>query len=295
MDYYFIFEQWKERARQRINVEAISNSDDDYIGFLEIKDIDIVDELMREWVQMHPLPRVKGDSFLDQFGKTNSVSPPRKRFVTNKEFSEVFNSSLGLKLANHIESVKRNLRSKKLSEKQRAYEQKKRDNQASRKELEGERGAIQSIGGMIISAKEALESPSKNVTIHDNELSKYYHQFYNLHPVYGLLNIKGEEDRQSYSLIFEEKDSYFHAMNAVNKTLGSFFFASRRFSIPDKARKMHTYIVAGSGSGKSELFKSLIYLDWLKGKSSVVVIDPNGDLSKPVSYTHLTLPTICSV
>ena len=38
-----------------------------------------------------------------------------------------------------------------------------------------------------------------------------------------------------------------------------------------------------------------ICLDFLRQGDKVCFIDINEEASKPVSYTHLTLPTICSV
>ena len=47
--------------------------------------------------------------------------------------------------------------------------------------------------------------------------------------------------------------------------------------------QVHTYIVGGTGSGKSELMKNMIYDRMKRAKSAVIVIDPKGDLSREVS------------
>ena len=47
--------------------------------------------------------------------------------------------------------------------------------------------------------------------------------------------------------------------------------------------KMHTYIVAGTGAGKSELLKTLVWQHIVKNLSAVVVIDPNGDFSQQIA------------
>lgn len=64
-----------------------------------------------------------------------------------------------------------------------------------------------------------------------------------------------------------------------------FFFTRLNWRIPEGARKKHTYIVAGSGSGKSELLKVLIlsYLKKSKRAESVFLLDPHGDIAQQVA------------
>jgi len=58
----------------------------------------------------------------------------------------------------------------------------------------------------------------------------------------------------------------------------------------------HGYLVASSGSGKSELIKVLLYRELIlkEPKSSVIVIDPHGDLveeivrMKPMAKRHIS-------
>jgi len=59
--------------------------------------------------------------------------------------------------------------------------------------------------------------------------------------------------------------------------------------IPESARLRHTYITGGSGSGKSELLKLLIYnyAGRLKNYGAVVVIEPHGDLASEISQWGL--------
>lgn len=63
--------------------------------------------------------------------------------------------------------------------------------------------------------------------------------------------------------------------------LTQFFFSWFNAKLP--LSQVHTYIVGGTGSGKSELMKNMIYDRVKRGKSAVVVIDPKGDLSKQVA------------
>lgn len=53
--------------------------------------------------------------------------------------------------------------------------------------------------------------------------------------------------------------------------------------IPTHERFMHTYITGQSGSGKSELLKSIIYSDILRNDGVVIVLEPHGDLSKEIA------------
>lgn len=61
----------------------------------------------------------------------------------------------------------------------------------------------------------------------------------------------------------------------------SFFFADK-INLPYNERKLHSFIVASSGSGKSELIKYLIWQDF-KHDTGLILIDPQGDLSDQVA------------
>lgn len=61
--------------------------------------------------------------------------------------------------------------------------------------------------------------------------------------------------------------------------------------IPEQQRHRHTYIVGGTGSGKSEMLKVLIWETITKNKAAVVVLDPKGDLAFEVAqFVDHTLP-----
>lgn len=61
-----------------------------------------------------------------------------------------------------------------------------------------------------------------------------------------------------------------------------FFFADK-IQIPYNERKLHSFIIASSGSGKSELIKYLIWQDFKNDKIGLILIDPQGDLSNQVA------------
>jgi hypothetical protein len=54
-------------------------------------------------------------------------------------------------------------------------------------------------------------------------------------------------------------------------------------SFSAQARNHHTYILGGSGSGKSELMKTDIHVSVKKNDSSIILIDPHGDAAKQVA------------
>lgn len=62
-------------------------------------------------------------------------------------------------------------------------------------------------------------------------------------------------------------------------------FFSSGYPIADKQRaKGHTYILGGTGSGKSELMKFLLFKDFQHAKRSVIVLEPHGKLTKEVAH-----------
>lgn len=63
-----------------------------------------------------------------------------------------------------------------------------------------------------------------------------------------------------------------------------FFFRKRQFWISEKAREKHTFICAGTGSGKSESIKHIVGHYLTKNtEPSVFLLDPHGDLALDVA------------
>ena len=81
------------------------------------------------------------------------------------------------------------------------------------------------------------------------------------------------------------EQGYIRFLCAEHGAESSFFFDRyRTLPIPIWARKLHTYIVAGSGSGKSELIKQLIFQDLYHNKNcAMVLIEPHGELSNQIA------------
>lgn len=92
---------------------------------------------------------------------------------------------------------------------------------------------------------------------------------------------------RSYS---NDYDGYLSYVQNSKHKLAQFFF--RWFSAKLPSNNVHTYIVGGSGSGKSTKIKKIIKERILKKKSSVIVLDPKGDLARDlvkwnVNYLNL--------
>lgn len=117
--------------------------------------------------------------------------------------------------------------------------------------------------------------------------------------VFDLVN---QENRRHYhqSLIaYERQKQEAELLNAYPGTLAGYgaylvrhhpplpgFFAGRRsFRIPERSRRLHTYVTGGSGSGKSECLKALLwpYVAEPSPSCAVVLIDPHGDVARQVA------------
>ena len=74
-------------------------------------------------------------------------------------------------------------------------------------------------------------------------------------------------------------------LRSVAPVWRAFYFTRLAWRIPDRARKKHCYIVAGSGSGKSELLKVLIlsHLKKRQRSETVFLLDPHGDIAGEVA------------
>ena len=70
--------------------------------------------------------------------------------------------------------------------------------------------------------------------------------------------------------------------NSANPILDPFHNSFEEL-LPKKDRCKHTYITGKTGSGKSELLKTLIYRDILSEDCSVILLDIHGDLAKEVT------------
>lgn len=129
----------------------------------------------------------------------------------------------------------------------------------------------------------------------DNEKPVYYYKdFLNRYFTF-VLNINNANDFIYFKKTYTpDIQGYLKLLqNSQAEKLKSFFFReSRPLKIPVKERTMHTYITGGTGSGKSELIKLLIYQDTVdieKGiRKNVILIDPHGDLAEAIFRLKLS-------
>lgn len=103
------------------------------------------------------------------------------------------------------------------------------------------------------------------------------------YPVYKMLGIASESHRQRFVNSYPNRlDGYFHLMKTKNADLWNIFNSRHTVRLPFGESEKHTYVLGGTGSGKSELLKHLILQDIGKGEKCVIVIEPNGDLSEQI-------------
>lgn len=125
-------------------------------------------------------------------------------------------------------------------------------------------------------------------------------EYNDLYPAYEWFQIIDEEQRKDF--IYGKSldvDQYIKDLNeqyAKDFPNSSFvaldFFLDRVVAtVPHKDLKMHAYVCGKSGSGKSELIKTIFYNIQSKGNpknsNSLIVIDPHGDLVKELRAFRL--------
>lgn len=104
------------------------------------------------------------------------------------------------------------------------------------------------------------------------------------YPVYRLLNITSDSQRQRFVNAYPNSlKGYFSLMKQKNLELHQLYNQTHHIRLPNDQREKHTYVVGGTGSGKSELLKHLILQDIGKQNKCVILIEPNGDLSEQVA------------
>lgn len=87
---------------------------------------------------------------------------------------------------------------------------------------------------------------------------------------------------QHYRNSFE---SYLHYLrHTFPDQVTAFFSTPYPFRVHENARQRHSYITGQSGSGKTELLKTLIYHYLTKNtQTAVILIDPHGDIARQVA------------
>lgn len=116
----------------------------------------------------------------------------------------------------------------------------------------------------------------------DNEWLKY--------PAFRFFNIISERQRLQFaSANSQDTQGYINAL--LKKKLGIMdllYSGQVKATLPIEFLKMHSYIVAPTGSGKSELLRLIFYeLQSKYDHFSLILIDPHGDLAKKVKRFHI--------
>ncbi len=110
------------------------------------------------------------------------------------------------------------------------------------------------------------------------------------YPGFRFFNIITERQRLHFtSSNTQDAEGYVQAIMKANLSVLSFFLGGRlKAYLPLPKIEMHTYVVAPTGFGKSELLRTIFYeLQKKYEKFSFVLIDPHGDLAKKVKRFHL--------
>jgi hypothetical protein len=108
-------------------------------------------------------------------------------------------------------------------------------------------------------------------------------------PLYQMLGIISASDRAFFI------DKYTPDMAGYIQFLRDyfpFFFNILKkpisLKIPETELRKHAYITGRTGSGKTELLKSILYDKITQNRSAIVVLDPNGDFAKDIAtFRHL--------
>ena len=91
-------------------------------------------------------------------------------------------------------------------------------------------------------------------------------------------------DRNEFTHTYSRDEAGYYKLLLETKTPIKRFFTRRLpFIIHDSDLARHGYIRGKTGSGKSEFLKLLIYSILINKKSSIVIIEPHGDLSEQVA------------
>lgn len=107
------------------------------------------------------------------------------------------------------------------------------------------------------------------------------------YPIYRLLGIANEKSRQRFvNSYHNELKDYFQLMKKNNKQLWELYHQRHVTRLPYSASGKHSYVLGGTGSGKSELLKHLILQDIGKKEKGVIIVEPNGDLSEQIAKQH---------
>lgn len=171
---------------------------------------------------------------------------------------KMWDVALGLKVTTNEkkEDIKRNLRFISYKEFMDLFNKPKK--------LEGEKTRYQ------YSVKEGREVPKKSFYTYEQEKLSLPFRHWN----------HRNDFIRSYS---QDESGYHKFLQETDLPFKDFFLLRLPYIIPESDLQRHVVVRGKTGSGKSEFLKILIYSIMKKKKSSIVIIEPHGDLSKQVA------------
>jgi len=94
-------------------------------------------------------------------------------------------------------------------------------------------------------------------------------------------NLGNSSQKEEFLKLLDDMDE--ELTNLIKSNLLDPFDDNFENLIPMVKRFKHTYVTGQTGSGKSELLKTLILRDILRGDGSVILLEPHGDLAEDVA------------
>lgn len=137
------------------------------------------------------------------------------------------------------------------------------------------------------------EKPNKSLLNAKNELQQQvFDEVYRQAVFEYHLNLKTYEKalylQEKLKRFEPTKSGYAHYLTENFKNLSPFL--NRTNKIPISQKGCHTYITGGTGSGKSELIKSLLWHYLIRNKGTgLVLLTPNGEIAEQVAKFWVNL------
>lgn len=139
------------------------------------------------------------------------------------------------------------------------------------------------------------EKPNKGLLNATNELQQRIFDEVFLQEIYNYqFNYKTYEKAFYLQEILKKyedtKCGYAHYLTENFKNVAPFLKQSNKLPINENNRRLHTYITGGTGSGKSEAIKSLIWHYLTRDKrTGLILLSPNGEICEQVAKFWLNI------
>ena len=213
---------------------------------------------------------------------TNKSVPPSPQFIANGSYQLSENISLSLDLCNTV--------AKQTKAFYTFVEFKRLQNTTLDKPIEPEKNDPK-----FYARKDKIYSPEliEKYGLKKVRLVEATNNYFKAHKDYEKRRNSYQEQRVQIRYIrshynFDERGYLEYILDTLKIRLPSFskrfFFTPRTLLINEEARKKHTFITGGTGSGKSETIKHIIRHYLTKNtEPAIVVLDPHGDLAEDIA------------